>query len=314
MSNYIIRRISLILLNLVLVSFFLFFALRLIPGDLTLTILTESSTEEQRAQFRAENNLNDHWFVQYYKWAGRAVTGDFGKSFRSNLGVASEFKSRLPVTLEIVVLSFTFTSLIGVTGGIIAATKQDSAWDWGVRMIAIFGISIPSFLLLTLLLILPSRWFGYAPPFGATRIFEAPWDNLRLFVPPTLMLAIGGSATLLRLTRTAMLDVLRQDYLRTARSKGLTESAVVMKHAVRNAMPPVLTFMGLQVGFLLGGSIILESVMGLPGLGTWALQAIQSKDFPIVMIFALYAASMIMSISLIIDLLYAVIDPRIRYS
>lgn len=314
MTAYIARRLIGIAINLVLVSVFLFFALRLVPGDITLTILTESSTAEQRAAFRKQHSLDKGPFEQYLNWASKAVSGDLGKSFRSNLHVSNEFKSRLPVTLEVVLLSFTFTSIFGVTAGVLAATRQDSLADYGSRFIAIFGISIPSFLLLTLMLTLPARWFDYAPPFGATRFFEEPLKNLQLFVPPTLMLAVGGSAGLIRLTRTAMLDVLRQDYLRTARSKGLTERTVVLKHALRNALPPVLTFMGLQLGFLLGGSIIVESIMGLPGLGTWALAAIQSKDYPITMAFSLYAATMLMLITLIVDLLYGFLDPRIRYT
>lgn len=314
MASYLTRRVIGIVLNLFLVSLLLFFLLRLVPGDITMIILTESSTEEQRAAFRATQGLDRSPIDQYLTWAGKAITGDLGKSFRSGLSVSSEFASRFPVTMEIVILSFFFTSVIGVSGGILAATKQDSPWDYGARFMAIFGISIPSFLLLTLMLILPARWFGYAPPFGATRFFADPIDNLLLFVPPTFLLAIGGSATLMRLTRTAMLDVLRQDYLRTARSKGLAEKAVIFKHAIRNALPPVLTFMGLQLSTLLGGSIIVEQVMALPGLGTWALTAIQSKDYPIVLAFSVYAATALMVISLAVDVLYAVLDPRIRYS
>lgn len=314
MANYVIRRLIGIGFNLFLVSIFLFFSLRLVPGDLTLTILTESSNEEQRAEFRAEHGLDKPPLEQYVSWATRALQGDLAKSFRSGQTVSSEFMSRLPVTLEVVIFSFTFTSLFGVAGGILAATRQDSIWDYGVRFVAILGISVPSFLLLTLMLILPARWAGYAPPFGATRFFDAPLDNLQLFLPPTIMLAIGGSAGLIRLTRTAMLDVLRQDYLRTARSKGLAGKAIIFRHAFPNALPPVLTFMSLQLSFLLGGSIIVESVMGLPGLGTWALAAIQSKDYPIVMAFSLYTAAMLMVISLAVDLLYGLLDPRIRFA
>lgn len=314
MAGYLTRRFIGITINLLLVSLLLFFLLRLVPGDITLTILTESSTAEQREQFRSEHGLDKGPIEQYLRWLGNALTGNLDKSFRSGLSVADEFWSRFPVTMEIVILSFVFTSVMGITGGIIAATKQDSAWDYGARFMAIFGISIPSFLLLTLMLILPARWFDYAPPFGAIHFLEAPIDNLKLFVPPTLLLAIGGSASLLRLTRTAMLDVLRQDYLRTARSKGLAERAVIFKHAVRNALPPVLTFMGLQLSTLLGGSIIVEQVMGLPGLGSWALAAIQSKDYPIVLAFSIYAASVLMFISLVVDLIYAFLDPRVRYS
>ncbi|MGE0057842.1 MAG: ABC transporter permease [Dehalococcoidia bacterium] len=314
MSGYVFRRLIGIGINLFLVSLFLFFSLRLVPGDLTLTILTESSTEAQREQFRAEHGLDKPPLQQYANWLTDALQGDLNKSFRSSQAVSKEFLFRLPVTLEVVFFSFLFTSVFGVVGGVLAATRQDSFWDYGVRFIAILGISVPSFLLLTLMLILPARWAGYAPPFGATRILEAPIENLQLFIPPTLMLAIGGSAGLIRLTRTAMLDVLRQDYLRTARSKGLASKVVIMRHAFPNALPPVLTFMSLQLSFLLGGSIIVESVMGLPGLGTWALQAIQSKDYPIVMAFSLYSALMLMVISLLVDLLYGFLDPRIRYS
>jgi peptide/nickel transport system permease protein len=314
MGGYITRRFIGITFNLFLVSILLFFLLRLVPGDITLTILTESSTESQREAFREQHGLNDTPIVQYFNWLTNALTGNLDKSFRSGLPVASEFKTRFPVTMEIVILSFFFTSVLGIAGGVLAATKQDSSWDYGVRFIAIFGISIPSFLLLTLMLILPARWFDYAPPFGANRFLDNPIDNLRLFIPPTLLLAVGGSATLMRLTRTAMLDVLRQDYLRTARAKGLAEQTVISKHAIRNALPPVLTFMGLQLSNLLGGSIIVEQIMGLPGLGTWTLAAIQSKDYPIVLAFSVYIAGVIMVISLAVDLLYALLDPRIRYS
>ncbi|MGE0057680.1 MAG: ABC transporter permease [Dehalococcoidia bacterium] len=314
MGGYLARRFIGIGFNLLLVSLLLFFLLRLVPGDITLTILTESSTAEQREAFREQHGLDKGPLEQYINWLGNALTGNLDKSFRSGLEVSDEFASRFPVTMEIVILSFFFTSLFGITGGVVAATRQDSAWDYGARFMAIFGISIPSFLLLTLMLTLPARWFDYAPPFGAIHFTEAPLDNLRLFVPPTLLLAIGGSASLMRLTRTAMLDVLRQDYLRTARSKGLAEKAVIFKHAVRNALPPVLTFMGLQLSTLLGGSIIVEQVMALPGLGSWALAAIQSKDYPIVLAFSMYAAAVLMFISLAVDMLYAFLDPRVRYS
>jgi peptide/nickel transport system permease protein len=167
--------------------------------------------------------------------------------------------------------------------------------------------------LLTLLLLIPARLWGYAPPFGATNPFADPLDNLRLFLPPTLLLSIGGSAVLMRFTRSGFLEVMRQDYIRTARAKGLSERLVTMRHAFRNALPPVLTLAGLQLGGLLGGSIVLERVMGLPGLGSWALDAIQLKDYPIVMIVGLYTAMNLMVISLIIDLSYGLIDPRIRY-
>ncbi len=299
---------------MLLISFFLFFTLRFLPGDPTTTILTEQSTAESRDAFRELHGLNDPPLTQYANWLTGVFQGDLGMSLRTSLPVKTEFTARLPITLEIVILSFVFTSAIGVIGGVISAIRQDSFWDYSFRFLAIFGVSIPSFLVLTLLLILPARWWGYAPPFGATEFFDTPIKNLQLLVPPTFLLAISGSAVLMRFTRTAMLDVLRQDYMRTARSKGLTERVVILRHAIRNAMPTVLTFMGLQISTLLGGSVILESVFALPGLGTWGLAALRAQDFPIFLIFALYAAAALMLTNLIVDLLYAVLDPRITYS
>jgi peptide/nickel transport system permease protein len=313
LTAYVSRRLIALVINLFFVSIFVFTMLRLVPGDAAAAILGSEARPENVAKFKEEHGLNGSLFEQYTDWAGGILQGDFGKSLRGNTSVTKNFFSRLPVTLEIVILSFSFTVLFGVTSGIFSALKQNSALDVGVRFIATLGIAVPNFLLLTLLLLIPARLWGYAPPFGATNPFDNPVENLRLFLPPTLLLAIGSSAVLMRFTRSGFLEVMRQDYIRTARSKGLGESAVTMRHAFRNALPPVLTLAGLQLGGLLGGSIILERVMGLPGLGTWALDAIQLKDYPVVMIVAVYTALNLMVISLLIDLSYGWIDPRIRY-
>ncbi len=184
--------------------------------------------------------------------------------------------------------------------------------DYGVRIVAVFGLSIPGFIILTCMLVFPAIWWSYTPPYGATRFFDAPLENRRLFVPATLALAVGTSAGLMRLTRSAFLEVLRQDYVRTARAKGLRARTVVPRHAFRNAPLPILTLMGLQRGTLLGGSVILEQVLGLPGIGFWSLTAIQAKDYPIIMAVTMYAALTIVLITLFIDLLYGVVDPRVR--
>jgi peptide/nickel transport system permease protein len=225
-----------------------------------------------------------------------------------------DFKRKLPITLEIVVLSFSMTTIFGITGGIISARSQNSAADYGMRLLAVAGLSIPNFLLLTLLLVIPARLWGYAPPFSSVHFFDDPVSNLELILPATALLAISSSAGLMRLTRSAFLEVFRQDYMRTARAKGLTENAVTFRHGFRNALPPVLTLTGLQLGNLLGGSVILETIMGLPGLGTWFLSAISFNDYPIVMVSALYTAFTLMMISLAIDVAYAWLDPRIRYN
>jgi peptide/nickel transport system permease protein len=287
--------------------------LRMVPGDAAAAILGVEANPDTVAPWKEEHGLNGSPVRQYLDWASGLFTGDFGTSLRSDTDVADTFLDRFPVTLEIVFLSFTFTVIFGITAGVFSALRQNSAMDVGVRFVATVGIAIPNFLLLTLLLLIPARLWGYAPPFGATNPFADPLDNLRLFLPPTLLLSIGGSAVLMRFTRSGFLEVMRQDYIRTARAKGLSERLVTMRHAFRNALPPVLTLAGLQLGGLLGGSIVLERVMGLPGLGSWALDAIQLKDYPIVMIVGLYTAMNLMVISLIIDLSYGLIDPRIRY-
>ncbi|HWO73965.1 MAG TPA: ABC transporter permease [Dehalococcoidia bacterium] len=313
MTAYVARRILGLLLNLVLVSMFVFTMLRLVPGDAATAILGVNANPENVMQFKREHGLTGSLVEQYVDWAGGILTGDFGKSLRGNTSVTETFLSRFPVTLEIVLLSFTFTVFFGVTSGVFSALRQNSVMDIAVRFVATLGIAVPNFLLLTLLLLIPARLWGYAPPFGATNPFADPFDNLRLFLPPTLLLSIGSSAVLMRFTRSGFLEVMRQDYIRTARAKGLAERVVTIRHAFRNALPPVLTLAGLQLGALLGGSIILERVMGLPGLGSWALDAIQLKDYPVVMIVAVYTALNLMVISLIIDLSYGLIDPRIRY-
>lgn len=314
MKEYVLKRSVALLVNLFFVSIFVFVMLRMVPGDAAAAILGVDATPENVASFRERNNLNGSMFEQYVRWGSGILTGDFGTSLRGGTSVTEDFFSRLPVTLEIVILSFGFTVIIGILTGVYSALRQNSSLDLGLRFFATLALAVPNFLLLSLLLVVPARVFGYAPPFGATVFIDHPLDNLRLFVPPTLLLSIGASSVLMRFTRSGFLEVLRQDYIRTARSKGLSENAITFKHAFKNALPPVLTLAGLQLGGLLGGAIILERVMGLPGLGSWALDAIQLKDYPIVMIVALYSAATLMVISLLIDLSYGLIDPRIRYS
>jgi peptide/nickel transport system permease protein len=313
-KEYVLKRSVALLVNLFFVSIFVFVMLRMVPGDAAAAILGVDATPENVASFRERNNLNGSMFEQYVRWGSGILTGDFGTSLRGGTSVTEDFFSRLPVTLEIVILSFGFTVIIGILTGVYSALRQNSSLDLGLRFFATLALAVPNFLLLSLLLVVPARVFGYAPPFGATVFIDHPLDNLRLFVPPTLLLSIGASSVLMRFTRSGFLEVLRQDYIRTARSKGLSENAITFKHAFKNALPPVLTLAGLQLGGLLGGAIILERVMGLPGLGSWALDAIQLKDYPIVMIVALYSAATLMVISLLIDLSYGLIDPRIRYS
>ena len=314
MTGYIGRRLLGIGINLIAVSILVFLLLRVVPGDIAGAILGIDADPERAAAWKEQHGLNDPIPIQYLNWAGNLVTGDFGTSFNSRVSVSKEFLRKLPITLEIVFLSFFVTTTIGIVGGVISATRQNSLPDYSFRIFAILGISIPNFLLLTLLLIIPARLFSYSPPFGATSLLDDPLRNLELFLPATVLLAIGSSAGLMRLTRSTFLEVMRQDYLRTARAKGLSERVVIYRHAFRNAIPPVMTLAGIQLGTLLGGTIIVEQIMSLPGLGAWTLTAIQFKDYPVVMAVTLYSAVMIMFISLVVDLCYAWMDPRIRLS
>lgn len=314
MQQYILRRLLAMVLNVFIASVVIFFALRLIPSNVAAEVLGQNATPEQYAEFNRKYGLDDPALVQFARWVSGAVRGDLGRSFHSNIAVAEEFKKRLPITLEVVILSFGLAASMGVVFGTVSALKQNSVADFAVRLFAIFGLSIPNFLLLTCLLIFPARWWGYAPRFGATSFFDDPVGNLRLFVPATFMVAVGASATLMRLTRSSFLEVMRQDYVRTARAKGLRERVVILRHQLRNALLPVLTLMGIQLGNLLGGSIILEQVMGLPGLGRWAVDAIAINDYPILMAVALYAVLVVMTINLLVDVSYAVLDPRVRLS
>jgi peptide/nickel transport system permease protein len=313
-QQYILRRLLAMVLNVFIASVVIFFALRLIPSNVAAEVLGQNATPEQYAEFNRKYGLDDPALVQFARWVSGAVRGDLGRSFHSNIAVAEEFKKRLPITLEVVILSFGLAASMGVVFGTVSALKQNSVADFAVRLFAIFGLSIPNFLLLTCLLIFPARWWGYAPRFGATSFFDDPVGNLRLFVPATFMVAVGASATLMRLTRSSFLEVMRQDYVRTARAKGLRERVVILRHQLRNALLPVLTLMGIQLGNLLGGSIILEQVMGLPGLGRWAVDAIAINDYPILMAVALYAVLVVMTINLLVDVSYAVLDPRVRLS
>ena len=314
MRAYILRRMVGFAINLILVSFFVFGLLRLVPGDAAANIMGQDATVENLEKFRVEHGLNGSFTEQYTRWISGILEGDFGKSLWSHTSVTSEFFSRLPITLEIVALSFSFTIVLGISAGIMSALRQNSITDMSVRLIAILGLAVPNFLLLTLLLIVPARLFEYAPPFGATDPFDSPLDNLRLFVPPTLLLSVGSAAVLMRFTRSGFLEVLRQDYIRTARAKGLEEHVITTRHALRNALPPIMTLAGLQLGGLLSGAIILEFIMGLPGLGVWTIDAIENKDTPVVMIVSMYSALVLMTINLVLDLSYGLIDPRIRFS
>lgn len=314
MRAYAIRRLLFFVPVLLAASIVTFGALRLIPGDPALTFLGIAATPEAIQQWHEAHGVDEPLAKQYVKWLGGMLRGDPGKSLAGGQSIGSEIKHRFPVTGMILVFSFIFTMVIGVVFGVLAAVFQDGPIDYVVRLLSVFGQSVPPFFLLTLLLLLPAIWWRYAPPFGYTPFWHDPARALRQVVPPTLILSLGSASTLMRLTRSTMLEVLRADYIRTARAKGVAERSVLWGHALKNSMIPVLTVAGTLIAALLGGSVILENITALPGLGQYTFSATLNRDYNVVMAMVMYAAIVVVLSNLIIDLVYAALDPRIRYS
>lgn len=316
MRQYALRRLAYLPLIVMVVSILTFFTLRLpFATDPSTLYVNQNTTVEQQQEVRRELGIDKPVLEQFVTWLGDLAQGDLGHTFRSNQPVWPEIQRRWPVNLEILLLSVTFSTLFGVTFGVITAVKQNSAVDYAFRVFAVFGQSIPEFFLLILLIVLPSLWWNYSPPVGGhVSIFSDPWTNLRLYLPPTLLLGVGGAALMMRLTRSTLLEVFRQDYMRTARAKGLAGRTVVLSHGLRNAMIPIITLIGAHVTALFFGSLILEQIFSINGLGQFFLVSAVTADFPVIQFLVFYTAIVVVTMNLLIDLSYAVIDPRVKYS
>lgn len=316
MRQYTLRRLAYLPLIAIVVSLITFFTLRL-PFALDPVALHSdlNTTVEQQQEIREQFGLDKPVPEQFVIWVGDLLSGNLGTTFRGNQSVGEQVMERMPVTFEILFLSVAFSTIFGVAFGIISAAKQNSAVDYGFRIFAVFGQSIPEFFLLILLIILPSIWWNYSPPIGGhISFFQDPMENLRLYLPPTLLLAVGGSAGMMRITRSTLLEVFRQDYIRTARAKGVGTRGMIFGHAMRNALIPIITIIGAQITALFFGSLILEQIFSINGLGQFLFTAINTADFPVVQFLVLYAALVVIVMNLVIDLSYAFIDPRVKYS
>jgi peptide/nickel transport system permease protein len=316
MRQYALRRLAYLPLIMLVVSLVTFFTLRLPwATDPVLQYVNQNTTLEQEQEIRRELGLDKPMIQQFAIWMGEVARGDLGETFRSNQPVWQEIKRRLPVNIEILVLSVVFSTLFGVAFGVITAVRQNSVVDYGFRVFAVFGQSIPDFFLLILLIVLPSIWWNYSPPVGGhISFFEDPWENLRLYIPPTLLLGVGGAAAMMRLTRSTLLEVFRQDYMRTARAKGLAGRHVVLDHGLRNSLIPIVTLIGGHVTALFFGSLILEQIFSINGLGQFFLVSSITADFPVIQFLVLYTALLVMLMNLAVDLSYALIDPRVKYT
>jgi peptide/nickel transport system permease protein len=316
MRQYILRRLVYVPLIMVVVSILAFFTLRLPWAIDPVTLyINENTTLEQEQQIRRELGLDRPAVQQFFIWLGQVARGDLGETFRSRQPVLDEIVRRFPVNLQILVFSIFFSTIIGVTLGVITAVKQNTVTDYAFRGGAVFGQSIPDFFLLILLILLPSIWWNYSPPVGGhIPITQDPLENLRLYLPPTILLAIGGAAGMMRLTRSSLLEVLRQDYMRTARAKGLAGRAVVIRHGLRNTLIPIVTLIGAQITALFFGSLILEQIFSINGLGQFFMISALTGDFPVIQTLVLYTALIVMVMNLLVDISYAVIDPRVKYT
>ena len=263
---------------------------------------------------RERVGLDKGYFHQWWDWTSHAVRGDLGTSLIGSKPVNDELQRRIPVSIELGLLGLMFSILIAVPLGVASAVMQDRWVDYGLRGFAIAMLAVPSFFLATIVIALLSRWYNYSFPTRYREFWDDPQTNLELVLVPSLILGVGLSGGLLRLTRAQMLEVLRQDYIRTARAKGLANWAVVMKHAVRNALVPVVTVIGLQVPVLVGGSLVLEQIFGIPGVALYLFQSIANRDFPAIIAVNMVVALVIIVVNLAVDVTYAVLDPRIRLS
>jgi peptide/nickel transport system permease protein len=316
MSTYVMRRILSYIPVLILVSMFTFGILRIIPGDALITMMGERQgmNPEEMARARAELGLDKPLVAQYLSWIGNGLRGDWGDSFWLHRPVTQAIAETFPVSFQLGVMAFIITGIVALPIGIVSAVKQDSWMDYTGRLFSISFLSVPSFFVAILTIVFLARWFHWTPPRGYINPLTNPWGNLQQMILPALVLGLTFSASTTRLVRTTLLEVLREDYIRTARAKGLQERGVIWKHGVRNAMIPVITYWGISFAALITGSVLIEVVYGLNGMGRLTYDAINQRDWPIVQTGVLFFVVIALSINLLIDLLYGVLDPRIQHS
>ena len=319
MRAYIIRRLLLMIPTLLLVSILVFLLIRFIPGDVVDAMLSPSGfsggTVETRAELERFLGLDVPAHVQYARWIGGIVLhGTLGKSLLgSAITIEEQILRRLPVTLELGLLAIAIGLIIALPVGIYSAIRRNTVADYAGRSLAVVGLATPNFWLGLLVIVFPAIWWNWTPPIRMIALSDDLLGNLGVFIVPSLILGTYFAAATMRMTRTMMLEVLRQDYVRTAWSKGLRERVVVVRHAIKNALIPVITLTGLQLPILIGGSVIMENIFNLPGIGRLLVNALLDRDYPMVSGVNLVFAAGVVVINLVVDLLYAFLDPRVRY-
>lgn len=316
MAQYVLRRLMLGALTGLLVSLIIFALLRVAPGDVVDVILGgegEFYSQETYDKLRQELGLNRPLPVQYVAFMWDFVTLQWGDSIYNGKPIWPQVKAKLPVTLQLAVSTVLISILLGIPAGIIMAIKQDGWLDYIIRIVSLLGLSVPNFWTGTMIVLVGVLWFNWSPRLNYVAPWEDPWGNFVMFIWPALATAWVSQATKARMMRSTMLEVMRQDYIRTAHAKGLRYFVVVYRHAMKNAMLPVVTIIGVQVAVILGGSVIMETIFLLPGMGRYLVRSLGNWDYPVVQTLTLFFAMWIVLTNLLIDLTYGWLDPRIRY-
>jgi peptide/nickel transport system permease protein len=313
MRKYVLRRLLIAISSLVLASLVVFSLPRLIPGDVVQLMLEEKAYGKDLDELRAKLGLDRPIPVQYASWLGAVSSGNLGESLWTRQSVVTELSRRLPVTLTLGTMAIIVAILIGVPVGVVSAARPDGPLDFVTRSAAILGLSIPGFVKAIVIILLPAIWWGWTPMIRFVEFSKDPMTHLLQFVLPAVILGIASAAAIMRLTRGMLLEVLRQDYVRTAWAKGLGEQVIVLKHALKNSIIPVITVLGLQVAQIAGGAVIIETIFSLPGMGQLLVESILQRDYPVIQGINLVVVTIIVVTNLAVDLLYAVVDPRIRY-
>lgn len=313
MKRYLLSRVLTLALIAFGVSVLVFVSLRMVPGDAATVLLEKQGDPQQLERLRHQLGLDAPQPVQFLRWLASFGTPDWGRSLRTNTPVREIVLGRILPTVQLAVASMTVSAILGISLGVLSATRRNSWIDYAARSASFVALSLPSFWLAILLVLFFSVRLRLFPSIGFAAVWEHPWESLKLTTLPALALAIPQAAVIMRFTRSALLDVLGQDYIRTARAKGLRETKVVYRHALKNALISVITIVGIQMGFLLGGAVVVETIFQWPGLGYGAFQALRSRDYPVAQGIVLFTTLFFALVTLLVDIGYALIDPRIRY-
>jgi peptide/nickel transport system permease protein len=315
MQAYIARRLIAVVPTLLFASLIVFVSMRLIPGDVIDLMLAQNdiATTQDRERIEAALGLDQPVLTQYFNWAGGVLKGDLGRSLWRNTPVTEDLLVTMPITFELGFLALIVALTVAIPTGIYSAMRQDTMGDYVSRSFSLIMLAVPSFWLGTLVMVFPSVWWRWSPPLEYTPFFEDPIANLSHMIIPAILLGLSMSAVTMRMTRTMMLEVLRQDYVRTARAKGLSENMMVLRHALRNGLIPVVTLIGLQAPLLIGGAVILEQIFVVPGMGQMLLEAVFQRDYPVISGIFLIVGIGVLLINLLVDLSYGFLDPKVRH-